>query len=109
NISRATKRLRQRMISRLLFPLSCAAPHVVENGLVGTHAHDHHAVEGGVGLAMPAAVQPVSAGLPLKAGTGQAPQSLAKAASERVRSGSSSTRISISGAHRSVSRPRWAS
>src|SRR4051812_24437549 len=61
--------------------------------------------------------------LPLEAGTGQAPQGLAKAASERIRSGSSPTRMSISaavavpvpcaatisGAHRSVSWPRWVS
>src|SRR3954465_2732776 len=33
--------------------------------------------------------------LPLEAGIGQAPQSLAKAASERIRSGSSPTRTSI--------------
>src|SRR5918997_1683424 len=60
---------------------------------------------------------------PLEAGTGQAPWSLAEAASERIRSGSSPARTSISaavpdptpcaatisGAHRSASRPRWTS
>src|SRR3712207_5336516 len=36
---------------------------VVEGRLVGAHAGDHHAVEGSVGLPVPAAVEPVPAGL----------------------------------------------
>jgi hypothetical protein len=47
----------------LALALDRAAPDVVKGGLVGAHAHDDHAMEGGVGLPMPAAVQPVPAGL----------------------------------------------
>ena len=36
---------------------------VVEGGLVNAHAHDDHTVEGGIGLSVAAAVEPVSAGL----------------------------------------------
>src|SRR5919202_5817228 len=47
----------------LALPLSGAAPDVVEGRLVGAHPHHDHAMEGGVGLPVPAAVQPVPAGL----------------------------------------------
>ncbi len=43
-------------------PFGGTAPGVVKGGLMGTHAHDHHAVEGSVGLSMPTTVQPVPAG-----------------------------------------------
>src|SRR3712207_7892343 len=47
----------------LALPLGRAAPDVVDGGLVGAHPHDDDAVEGGIGLPVPAAVQPVPAGL----------------------------------------------
>src|SRR3712207_7121051 len=46
----------------LVLPFGRAAPDVVDGGPVGAHAHDDDAVEGGIGLPVPAAVQPVPAG-----------------------------------------------
>jgi hypothetical protein len=46
----------------LALALSRTALEVVKGGLVSAHAHDHHAMEGSVGLTMPAAVQPMPAG-----------------------------------------------
>ena len=62
------------------------------------HADDDHAVEGGVGLPVAAAVEPVSGGLAEEAGIGATPHSLAKAASVRTRSGLSPATMSISAA-----------
>ena len=46
----------------LALPFGDPAPGVVDGELVGAHAHDHHAIERGVGLAMAASVEPVPAG-----------------------------------------------
>src|SRR5215212_11945882 len=50
----------------LALPLGRAPPDVVDRGPMGPHPHDDDAVEGGIGLPMPAAVQPVPAGLPAR-------------------------------------------
>ncbi len=47
----------------LAFSFGGAALEVAERGLVSAHTHDHDTVEGGVGLAVPAAVEPMPAGL----------------------------------------------
>src|SRR3712207_7383264 len=47
----------------LALPLGRAPPDVVDRGPMGPHPHDDDAVEGGIGPPMPAAVQPVPAGL----------------------------------------------
>ena len=75
-----------------------AAGDVVDGRLVEAHAHDGGPVERGVGLAVAAAVEAMPVVMPEDAGIGQAPQSLAKAASERIRSGLSPKTISISAA-----------
>ena len=63
------------------------------------HAHDGGPVERGVGLAVSAAVEAVPVVvMPEDAGIGQAPQSLAKAASDWIRWGLSPKTISISAA-----------
>src|SRR3712207_7041336 len=49
-------------------PLGGAAPDVVDGGLMGAHPHDDDAVEGGVGLPLPTAVQPMPAGLAARGG-----------------------------------------
>jgi hypothetical protein len=41
-------------------PLGCPPPDVVEGGLMSPHAHDDEAVEGGIGLPVTAAVEPMS-------------------------------------------------
>ena len=61
---------------------------VVDRWLVVPHADDDRPIEGGVGLAVTAPVEAVPPSvLPDEAGMGHAPQSFAKAASERIRSG----------------------
>ena len=65
-----------------------AACDVVAGWLVESHADDDGSLEGGVGLAVAAPIQAVPAsGPPEEAGIGHAPQSFAKAASERMRVG----------------------
>ncbi len=68
------------------------AGHIGSGSFVGTHlAHDDH-VQGGVGLAVPAAIEAVTFGFPAReAGIGQTPRIMAKLASERRRSGFSPT------------------
>ncbi len=68
------------------------AGHIGSGSFVGTHpAHDDH-VQGGVGLAVPAAIEAVTFGFPAReAGIGQTPRIVAKLASERRRSGFSPT------------------
>ena len=86
------------MISRLRLALGRPPGDVVDRRLVEAHADDDGAVERRVGLAVAAAVEPVAMVLPLLAGIGQTPQSLAQAGSERTRSGLSPATISISAA-----------
>ena len=63
------------------------------------HSDDDDTIESGIGLTVAAGGEPVTRELlPLEVGIGQAPHSLAKAASDRMRSGLSPTRISISAA-----------
>ena len=45
-----------------------AAPDVVDRGLMAPHAHDDHAVKGGVGLPVAAAVEPVAGDLAARGG-----------------------------------------
>src|SRR4051794_12894289 len=83
---------------RLRLSFCGATSDIVDSRLVAAHQSNDDPVEGGIGLAIASAVQPVRLVLPLEAGSGQAPHILAKAASERMRSGLSPTRISISAA-----------
>ena len=62
------------------------------------HADDHDPIEGRVGLAVASAEEPVSVRDPVEAGIGQAPQSFANAASDRMRAGLSPATIIISAA-----------
>ena len=62
-----------------------------------SHSDDHNSIQGSISLAV-ARLRRCRFVFPLEAGIGQAPQSLAKAASERMRSGLSATRMSISAA-----------
>ena len=73
---------------------------VVEGRLVVPHADDNGAIEGRIGLSVPASIEAVPAGgdPQTKPGMGHAPQSFAKAASERIRSGLSPKRINIAAA-----------
>ena len=47
----------------LALSLRRAAPDIVDRGLMTAHAHDDHAVKGGVGLPVAAAVEPVAGNL----------------------------------------------
>ena len=76
-----------------------ASGDVVDSRLMESQAHDDRSIEGGVGLSVAAPIEAVPASvIPDEAGMGQAPQSFAKAASERIRSGLSPNRINISAA-----------
>ena len=82
----------------LALSLRRAAPDIVDRGLMTAHAHDDHAVKGGVGLPVATAVEPVAGDLATGGWDRAAPQSLARAPSEWIRSGLSPTRTSISAA-----------
>ena len=72
---------------------------VVEGRLVVPHADDDGAIEGRIGLSVPAPIEAVPAGGdPRRSGDGTRAQSFAKAASERIRSGLSPKRINIAAA-----------
>ncbi len=62
------------------------------------HSNDHYAIERGVRLPVTAAIESVPGSHPEDAGIGATPQSLANAASERIRSGLSPATMSISDA-----------
>nr|WP_043345550.1 hypothetical protein [Belnapia moabensis] len=71
---------------------------IAKRGLVRPHSHDGDAVQSSIGCRFPLRFSRCLLVLPLEAGTGQAPHSFARAASERMRSGLSPTKISISAA-----------
>ena len=53
---------------RLALSFRRAAPDVVDRRLVAAHAHDDHAVKGGVGLPVATAVEPMSGDLAARGG-----------------------------------------
>src|SRR3954468_12839415 len=91
------KRLRHRMIS-IFLSFGRASPDVVDGRLVAAHADDDPAVRAAFACRLPPQLSRCRVVFPLDAGIGQAPHSLANAASERIRSGLSPTRSSISAA-----------
>ena len=79
--------------------ISGAAYDVGDGRLVELHPDDDGSIEGGVGLAVAAPIQPCRpVVIPEEAGIGHAPQSFAQAASERMRVGLSPERINNSAA-----------
>ena len=76
-----------------------AACDVINGRLMVPHADDDGSIEGGVGVAVAASIEAVPpVVIPDEAGIGHAPQSFAKAASERIRSGLSPKTINSSAA-----------
>src|SRR3954467_6864389 len=53
---------------RLALSFRRSAPDVIDRRLVAAHAHDDHAVKGGVGLPVAAAVEPVAGDLAARGG-----------------------------------------